>query len=580
MVDGLTNGSRVAVVGGGVAGAGFATALLQLARARGRVLEVQVYRGSAGNSTTAVPALLTAECRSRLAALGCRVSSEWRNLELRGFEIISRGRKELLASAPNALWVMDDWPTGGGGMERLRKAIEDAAEASGARFVDRTATLVERHPVPQGTLSLAKGPQGDLVVRAGGAGERFHGVALATGARGGLGERFFKGFEGAPSVPAIHARLRYSGLRHRELPLARLILEPLPGADGLYLIPCPQSIYALAFGRAVEPADLCQALMIAARDGHLPEGFELNELSQTRIASGAGAELSAEGLVAVGASAVGHPFQIGVAETLSSASRGAVSLLENGKNARQLRRRYVHEGMMEILEDSIDAARALPWLLRAGETAPSAFPKARAANPLGTPFTGGILGLSSPTAGALLAQARRRGCAEWFRSFFRSSVEPLPSMSLVVEKDLYYVVDDDADAREALTAFLEAQGAEVVSFADELALYCAVARRPPTAILLDVVLNWVDGLRLAEGLKQHPLTRRSNVIVMSGLNRPYIRERALKAGALGFMPKPFDPHLLWQILGGKLPPKLPTDAGVRPGEPSIAAVPDVAGAAV
>lgn len=572
MADGLTNGSRVAVVGGGVAGAAFAAALLQLARSRGRKLDAQVYRGHGGPSATSAPALLTAECRSRLAALGCKVSSQWRDLELRGFEIVSSGQKEVLASAPNALWVMDDWPTGGGGMARLRQALEETAVAQGATFVDRIATLVERHPIPAGTVTLSRAPQGELVVRAGGAGERFHAVALATGARGGLGERFFPRFEGAPTLPAVHARLRYGGLRHRELPLGRLLLEPLPGVDGLYLVPCPQSVYVLAFGRAVEPADLCQALMVAARDGHLPDGFELHELSQTRIPCGAGGRLVAEGQVAVGAGAVGHPLQVGVSETLCSASRGAVALLEHGHKARALGRRYVHEGMLELLEDAVDAARALPWLKLSCERAAEAFAQARALNPLGTPFTGGILGLSTPTARALLTVARRKGCARWLSSFFRAAVEPLQVSIPVVERDLYYVVDDDAQAREALTSFLEAQGAEVVAFADELALYCAVARRPPTAILLDVVLNWVDGLRLAEGLKQHPLTRGSNVIVMSGLNRPHVRDRALKAGALGFLPKPFDPHLLWQLLGGRLPRRAGVNGTAVPSSPVSHAV--------
>ncbi|HEY0096130.1 MAG TPA: response regulator, partial [Archangium sp.] len=109
------------------------------------------------------------------------------------------------------------------------------------------------------------------------------------------------------------------------------------------------------------------------------------------------------------------------------------------------------------------------------------------------------------------------------------------------------------DAREALTALLESTGAKVVSFADELALFCAVARRPPTAILLDVVLHWVDGLRLCEGLKQHPLTRDTRVVVMSGMNRPHVRQRALDAGAEAFLPKPVDPERLLRQLMGLVP---------------------------
>jgi CheY-like chemotaxis protein len=65
-----------------------------------------------------------------------------------------------------------------------------------------------------------------------------------------------------------------------------------------------------------------------------------------------------------------------------------------------------------------------------------------------------------------------------------------------------------------------------------------------------VVLHWVDGLRLCEGLKQHPLTRNTRVVVMSGLNRPHVRQRALAAGAEAFLPKPVEPErLLRQLMG-------------------------------
>jgi CheY-like chemotaxis protein len=151
----------------------------------------------------------------------------------------------------------------------------------------------------------------------------------------------------------------------------------------------------------------------------------------------------------------------------------------------------------------------------------------------------------------------------------RTPVEPLPVGVPLLEPDLYYVVDDDEDARDALRQLLESQGARVVCFSDELALYSAVARRPPTAILLDVVLQWVDGLRLCEGLKQHPLTRGTRVVVMSGLNRPHVRERALRAGAEAFLPKPLRAEHLLQVLVHGQEAKgssLRTDTPVPPAE--------------
>jgi CheY-like chemotaxis protein len=563
----LASGSRVAIVGGGIAGAGLAASLLFNGRARGLSLDVRVYAGGL-SERTAPPAVLTPECRSRLAALGCRIPSEWRAHELRGVEVIAEGRRELLSATAGGLWVVDGWPHGDGGLAQVRDVLATAASAQGARFVTRHVERVERQaPAPDAPASVRGA--GPLVVRAQGSGERFHAVALAAGAGPLMGDGFFPGFRPAPTVAAVQARLRHASPRRELAPLARLWVAPLPTVDGLFLLPGAGSMYALAFGPAVTPADLCQALMMAARDGLVEEGFELAALETTRLPYGPGRTLVAPGQVVVGPAAFGHPLQVGLSETLASCSRAAVAMLDGGLDASSLERRYVREGLGELMEDAAAGARAMTWLRRAGRRAPAAFITARGRRTAGGVFSGGVLGLSSPTPTALLGAARWAGLRELVGAWMRSTVEPVPTVVPELEPDLYYVVDDDPDAREALTALLEGTGAKVVAFADELALFCAVARRPPTAILLDVVLHWVDGLRLAEGLKQHPLTRNTRVLVMSGLNRPHVRQRALDAGAEAFLPKPVDPERLLRILTGHVPaapvtePAAPATGGVR-----------------
>ncbi|NOK39002.1 response regulator [Corallococcus exercitus] len=550
----LTSGSRVAIVGGGIAGAGLAASLLFNGRARGVALDVRVYAGGT-EERTAPPALLTPECRSRLAALGCRIPPEWRAHELRGVEVISQGERELLPCAAGGLWVVDGWPRGEGGLDMVRHVLSTAASAQGARFVNRHVERVERQaPAPDAPTAVRNA--GPLVVRAQGSGERFHAVALAAGAGPLLGDAFFKGFRPAPSMPAVQARLQ-GAMTGRDLaPVARLWVSPLPSVDALFLVPGASSVYALAFGAAVTPADLCQVLMMAARDGLLEEGFEVAALETTRLPFGPGRTLVAPGQLAVGPAAFGHPLQVGLSETLASCSRAAVALLDGGLDAPSLERRYVRDGLGELMEDAAAGARSISWLRRAGKRAPAAFVAARAKHATGGVYGGGVLGLSAPTPLGLLSAARWSGVREVVGSWLRTPVEPVPTFVPEVEPDLYYVVDDDADTREALTLLLESTGARVVSFADELALFCAVARRPPTAILLDVVLHWVDGLRLCEGLKQHPLTRDTRVLVMSGLNRPHVRQRALDAGAEAFLPKPVNPDRLLCQLTGRVPDPL------------------------
>ncbi|MCP3061741.1 response regulator [Myxococcus sp. K38C18041901] len=562
----LTSGSRVAVVGGGIAGAGLAASLLFNGRARGLTLDVRVYSGGL-SERTAPPAVLTPECRSRLAALGCRIPTEWRAHELRGVEIISEGRRELLPSAPGGLWVVDGWPQGQGGLAQVRDVLATAASAQGARFLERHVDRVERQPAAPDAPASVRGA-GPLVVRAQGGGERFHAVALAGGAGPLMGDNFFPGFRPAPMMPAVQARLRHASSRLEIAPVARLWVAPLPTVDGLFLLPGADSVYALAFGPAVTPADLCQALMMASRDGLLEEGFELAALETTRLPFGPGRTLVAPGQIAVGPAAFGHPLQVGLSETLASCSRAAVALLDGGLDAGALERRYVREGLCELMEDASAGARAVGWLRRAGKRAPSAFVAAKGRRTSVGVYGGGVLGLNAPTPLALLGAVRWAGLRETMSNWLRMSLEPVPLAIPELEPDLYYVVDDDADAREALTALLESTGAKVVSFADELALFCAVARRPPTAIVLDVVLHWVDGLRLCEGLKQHPLTRNTRVVVMSGLNRPHVRQRALDAGAEAFLPKPVDPELLLRILTGRLTSSTSANEVLTPLPPS------------
>lgn len=544
----LASGSRVAVIGGGVAGAGLAAALLFNARTRGSPVEVRVYDGGAPGGGMA-PAVLTAECRSRLAALGCRMPVEWRVHELRGVEVLAHGSRELLPASAGGVWVVDGWPHGMGGLELVGRALTGAATSQGAQWVERRVERVERQPPAPDAPAVVR-RSGPLVVRAQGSGERYHAAVLATGASGMRAEAFFPGFAPAPTLSAVQARLRVNPSRPGLGPLVRLWLDPLPSVEGLLLVPAARSLYALAFGASVAPADLCQVLMMAARDGLLEEGFEVAELEPTRVPYGAGRRLVGTGQLVVGAAACGHPLQLGLSETLASCSRAAAALLDSELERSALEQRYVHEGVAELMEEAVAGARSLEWLRRAGRRGPGAFVTARRRGTVSSSCSGGVLGLSSPTPPALLGAARWAGMKEWLTSWVRTTVEPLPAHVPALEPDLYYVVDDDTDAREALTQLLESTGAEVVSFSSELALYCAVARRPPDAILLDVVLQWVDGLRLCEGLKQHPLTRGTRVVVMSGLNRPYVRQRALEAGAEAFMAKPLEPEGLLRVLRG------------------------------
>jgi len=100
-----------------------------------------------------------------------------------------------------------------------------------------------------------------------------------------------------------------------------------------------------------------------------------------------------------------------------------------------------------------------------------------------------------------------------------------------------YVVDDHAFAREWLTNFIEQQGDLCVcgqgstineSFAD-------ISRLQPEVVVVDLALRHESGLELIKLLQT--LTPPPRVLVLSMHDEAYYAERALRAGALGYVMK-------------------------------------------
>lgn len=535
---------RVAIVGGGIAGAASALALQRGARTHQRSLELAILTAGADDVDEG-PLLLTSECRARLAALGCRVPGSWREGAKAGIELIGGTTRRRLPYPEGSTWIVDGFPAGPSGRSLVRDLLLNAAHTQGARVVRRRVSAIERME-PLAGMPVGRGA-GNLVVRSGGAAERFDLAVVATGTAT-VGAHLLPGHAPPPLLHCAQARISTLEQGLPEQRWLRVWFAPMPGMDALLLVPCADSTWALGIGERVSPADLCHALMCAAREGLLPEGFEIASISPRVVPAGVGRNLVGEGVVAVGHAALGSPLQLSLSQVLATSTRAATALLEVGADRPALRRRYVDESLFTLRVDAQLATRALGWLTRARGEAPAAWGPSRAASFRPNPWAGGMLGLASPSPRELLISARRAAARAWFSGLWRRQPRPALTTEALFQPDLYYVVDDDLSVRESLTALLESHGARVVSFSDETALFAAVARRPPAAVLLDVVLRWVDGLRLCRELKRHPDTRNTRVIVMSGLGHPNIREQALRAGAEAFLDKPVGPDQLMQLL--------------------------------
>jgi two-component system response regulator FixJ len=105
-----------------------------------------------------------------------------------------------------------------------------------------------------------------------------------------------------------------------------------------------------------------------------------------------------------------------------------------------------------------------------------------------------------------------------------------------------HVVDDDAAIRRSLERLLDAAGFQVVSYATSFAFLDAASALPPGCVLLDIMLPGMDGLELQTLLVQRSIPL--PVIVMTGQGDVQSAVRAMKAGAVDFIEKPYADEVL------------------------------------
>lgn len=105
-----------------------------------------------------------------------------------------------------------------------------------------------------------------------------------------------------------------------------------------------------------------------------------------------------------------------------------------------------------------------------------------------------------------------------------------------------YIVDDDADVREATTFLVATAGYATRSFASPEELLATVSADDTGCLVLDVRLPGMDGLQLQQALYQRDI--RLPIIFITGHGDIPMAVRAVAAGALDFLEKPLDDEAL------------------------------------
>lgn len=120
----------------------------------------------------------------------------------------------------------------------------------------------------------------------------------------------------------------------------------------------------------------------------------------------------------------------------------------------------------------------------------------------------------------------------------------MPTLTHIGKKVL--VVDDEDILRMLLTDTLEFEGFQVEEAVDGVEAFGKIQNNPYDAILLDYMMPRMTGLELLERLQ--PLKLSTPIIMLTAKAQQADQDAALAKGASYFVPKPFSPNELAELV--------------------------------
>jgi two-component system response regulator FixJ len=127
---------------------------------------------------------------------------------------------------------------------------------------------------------------------------------------------------------------------------------------------------------------------------------------------------------------------------------------------------------------------------------------------------------------------------------------------------IVHVVDDDEAIRQSVGFMLRKAGYTVETYVAGTSFLKAVSRDTPGCVLLDIRMPELDGLEVQARLSQQGIA--IPVIMLTGHGDVALAVRAIKAGAIEFLEKPFERAALLEAIDAAL------DQAARTGREQVA----------
>jgi len=113
---------------------------------------------------------------------------------------------------------------------------------------------------------------------------------------------------------------------------------------------------------------------------------------------------------------------------------------------------------------------------------------------------------------------------------------------------LILTVDDSATIRDLLLSELSGLGYRVTQAEDGIDGLEKLALEPPDLIITDITMPRMDGIGFIQSVRGNERYKSTPILVLTTESDPDIKDRAKRAGATGWIVKPFDPRKLAEAI--------------------------------